>query len=98
MAELQTDIWRRVQRIAGFSCSSAANAGLLCTAKGTASLLVPRSSVLAAATGNGNAVFVVAAAMNIAAALIGWLILRPMRRAVIQSSVPPEAVPAAQPA
>src|SRR6266403_2200326 len=39
---------------------AAANAGLLYTAKGTASLLVPLSSVLAAATGNWHAVFLVA--------------------------------------
>src|SRR6266403_1733616 len=39
---------------------AAANAGLLYTAKGTASLLVPLSSVLTAATGNWHAVFLVA--------------------------------------
>ena len=67
---------------------AAANAGLLYTAKGTASLLVPLSSLLVAATGNWHAVFVVAAAMNILAALLAWFVLRPMRRAVIESSVP----------
>jgi MFS transporter, OFA family, oxalate/formate antiporter len=65
---------------------AAANAGLLYTAKGTASLLVPLSSVLTAATGNWNAVFLTAAGMNIAAALIAWFVLRPMRRKVIESS------------
>ena len=76
---------------------AAANAGLLYTAKGTASLLVPLSSVLTAATGNWHAVFVIAAVMNIAAALIGWFILRPMRRAVIQRTmVPASPAPAAQ--
>jgi OFA family oxalate/formate antiporter-like MFS transporter len=65
---------------------AAANAGLLYTAKGTASLLVPLSSVLTAATGNWHAVFVVAAAMNIAAALLAWFVLRPMRRRVIEKS------------
>ncbi len=76
---------------------AAANAGMLYTAKGTASLLVPLSSVLTAATGNWHAVFVIAAVMNIAAALIGWFILRPMRRAVIQRSmVPAGPAPAAQ--
>ena len=48
---------------------AAANAGLLYTAKGTASLLVPLSSVLTASTGNWHAAFLVAAIMNIAAAL-----------------------------
>ncbi|HEX9302203.1 MAG TPA: oxalate/formate MFS antiporter [Casimicrobiaceae bacterium] len=76
---------------------AAANAGMLYTAKGTASLLVPLSSVLTAATGNWHAVFVIAAVMNIAAALIGWFILRPMRRAVIQRTmVPASPAPAAQ--
>jgi OFA family oxalate/formate antiporter-like MFS transporter len=65
---------------------AAANAGLLYTAKGTASLLVPLSSVLVAATGNWHAVFVVAAAMNIAAALLAWFVLRPMRRKLILST------------
>src|SRR5205085_11415400 len=49
---------------------STTNAGLLYTAKGTASLLVPLSSVLVSATGNWHAVFVVAALMNAAAALL----------------------------
>ena len=57
------------------------NAGLLYTAKGTASLLVPLANVLTAATGNWHAVFVVAAIMNAVAALMAWFVLRPMRRA-----------------
>ncbi len=58
-----------------------ANAGLLYTAKGTASLLVPLANVLVSATGNWHAVFVVAALMNAAAALLAWFVLRPMRSA-----------------
>jgi OFA family oxalate/formate antiporter-like MFS transporter len=65
---------------------AAANAGLLYTAKGTASLLVPLSSVLAAATGSWHAVFVVASVMNGVAALMAWFVLRPMRRAHMQAS------------
>ena len=65
---------------------AAANAGLLYTAKGTASLLVPLSSILTAATGNWHAVFMVAAGMNIAAALLAWFVLRPMRRKLIDAS------------
>jgi len=57
------------------------NAGLLYTAKGTASLLVPLANVLTSATGNWHAVFVVAAVMNAVAALMAWFVLRPMRRA-----------------
>ena len=59
---------------------AAANAGLLYTAKGTASLLVPLSSVLAAATGSWHTVFIVASMMNAVAALMAWFVLRPMRR------------------
>jgi OFA family oxalate/formate antiporter-like MFS transporter len=72
------------------------NAGLLYTAKGTASLLVPLSSVLVSATGNWHAVFVVAALMNAAAALMAWFVLRPMRRAYLgQAAVSePGGVPA----
>jgi OFA family oxalate/formate antiporter-like MFS transporter len=65
---------------------AAANAGLLYTAKGTASLLVPLSSVLAASTGGWHSVFIVASVMNIVAALMAWFVLRPMRRAVIQAT------------
>lgn len=60
---------------------AAANAGLLYTAKGTASLLVPLSSMLTAATGSWHAVFITASIMNAAAALLAWFVLRPMRRA-----------------
>jgi len=60
---------------------AASNAGLLYTAKGTASLLVPLSSVLATATGSWHAVFIVASVMNAVAAILAWFVLRPMRRA-----------------
>jgi len=60
---------------------AASNAGMLYTAKGTASLLVPLSSVLAAATGSWHTVFIVASIMNAIAALLAWFVLRPMRRA-----------------
>ena len=59
---------------------AAANAGMLYTAKGTASLLVPLSSMLTAMTGNWHAVFIVASVMNAAAALLAWFVLKPMRR------------------
>ena len=65
---------------------AASNAGLLYTAKGTASLLVPLSSVLAAATGGWQAVFIVASALNAVAALMAWFVLRPMRRAQMARS------------
>ncbi len=61
------------------SRNAAANAGLLYTAKGTASLLVPLSSVLAAA-GGWHAVFLTAAALNIAAAIMALAVLKPLRK------------------
>ena len=70
---------------------AAANAGLLYTAKGTASLLVPLSSVLAAATGSWHAVFIAASVMNALAALMAWFVLRPMRRAHIERAEPDRA-------
>jgi OFA family oxalate/formate antiporter-like MFS transporter len=66
---------------------AAANAGLLYTAKGTASLLVPLSSVLVTATGSWHAVFIVASVLNATAALIAWFVLKPMRRAQMDQSV-----------
>ena len=57
------------------------NAGLLYTAKGTASLLVPLGSVLSAATGGWHAVFVTAAIMNAVAAIMALAVLRPLRTA-----------------
>jgi OFA family oxalate/formate antiporter-like MFS transporter len=55
------------------------NYGMLYTAKGTASLLVPLSSVLTTATGNWHAVFVVAAILNIVAAVMALVVLRPLK-------------------
>jgi OFA family oxalate/formate antiporter-like MFS transporter len=66
---------------------AAANAGMLYTAKGTASLLVPLSSVLATATGSWHAVFIAASVMNATAALLAWFVLKPMRRAQMDQSV-----------
>src|SRR6266704_882069 len=62
------------------------NYGMLYTAKGTASLLVPLANVLTSATGNWNAVFIVAAGLNIVAAILALVALRPMRlRAMAQA-------------
>ena len=55
------------------------NYGMLYTAKGTASLLVPFASVITAATGNWTAVLAIAAIFNIIAALMALFVLRPMR-------------------
>ena len=57
------------------------NAGLLYTAKGTASLLVPFGNVLKDYTGSWHAVFIVAAIMNAVAAIMALAVLKPMRTA-----------------
>jgi len=64
-----------------------ANAGMLYTAKGAASLLVPLGNVLASATGSWSAVFVVASVMNAIAALMAWFVLRPMRRRFMEKAI-----------
>src|SRR5229473_1693712 len=55
------------------------NYGMLYTAKGTAALLVPLANVLTSATGSWHAVFYVAAALNIVAAIMALAVLRPLR-------------------
>jgi MFS transporter, OFA family, oxalate/formate antiporter len=59
------------------------NYGMLYTAKGTAALLVPLANVLTSATGSWNAVFYVAAVLNIVAALLAVFILKPLRMRMI---------------
>jgi OFA family oxalate/formate antiporter-like MFS transporter len=67
-----------------------ANYSMLYTAKGTAALLVPLGNVLTAATGSWTAVFAVASALNIIAALLAVVALKPMRiRAIANESPPP---------
>jgi OFA family oxalate/formate antiporter-like MFS transporter len=56
------------------------NYGMLYTAKGTASLLVPLANVLTNWTGSWHAVFYVAAILNIIAAVMAILVLKPMRQ------------------
>ena len=55
------------------------NYSMLYTAKGTAALLVPLGNVLTAATGGWTAVFMVASALNIVAAILAFVVLKPMR-------------------
>ena len=56
------------------------NYGMLYTAKGTAALLVPLANVLTSATGSWHAVFYVAAILNIVAAVMALVVLKPMRQ------------------
>lgn len=60
--------------------NAAGNAGLLYTAKGTASIFVPISSVITAMTGSWEAVFFVGCGLNAAAAFMAWYVLKPMRQ------------------
>jgi OFA family oxalate/formate antiporter-like MFS transporter len=60
---------------------AATNAGLLYTAKGTAALLVPFTSIVTAATGSWHAVFMLASGMAALAAFLALFVLKPMRRA-----------------
>jgi OFA family oxalate/formate antiporter-like MFS transporter len=71
---------------------AATNNGMLYTAKGTAALLVPLASLIAASYG-WQAVFVIAVALNATAALLALFVIKPMRRAFILGSEP--AVPEA---
>jgi len=57
------------------------NAGLLYTAKGTAALIVPFTSILTTMTGSWHAVFVSAAALNIIAAIMAIVVLKPLAAA-----------------
>ena len=58
---------------------AATNAGLLYTAKGAASFLVPVASWLQSSTGGWHAVFVVAAVANIAVGATALLVVKPLR-------------------
>lgn len=58
------------------------NNGMLYTAKGTASLLVPLASIVASKYG-WQSVFVIAVALNATAALMALFVIKPMRRAFI---------------
>ncbi len=57
------------------------NAGMLYTAKGTAALIVPFTSIITTMTGSWHAVFVSAAALNIIAAIMALVILKPLSAA-----------------
>jgi len=63
---------------------AATNAGMLYTAKGTAALLVPFSSVITSMTGSWQAVFMVACGMNAFAAFLALFVLKPMRARLAQ--------------
>ncbi|WP_035656479.1 oxalate/formate MFS antiporter, partial [Bradyrhizobium sp. STM 3809] len=74
---------------------AATNNGMLYTAKGTASLLVPLASLVSAKYG-WQAVFVIGVALNATAALMALFVIKPLRRAFILGKEPAVTQPAAQ--
>jgi MFS transporter, OFA family, oxalate/formate antiporter len=67
------------------------NAGLLYTAKGTASLLVPLGNYVQQSSGSWDGVFLIAAAANILASMLAIAVLKPWRRRVVEQSTSPAA-------
>jgi len=63
-----------------------ANAGLLYTAKGTAVWVVPLASVVKNFSGSWHWVFVIAAIMNLAVAVLALFALKPLRRRITRKS------------
>jgi OFA family oxalate/formate antiporter-like MFS transporter len=74
---------------------AAGNAGLLYTAKGTAVLMVPLATKLAVSA-SWQTVFLVAALMNAAAAVIALAVLKPMRRRMMAKLAGKEPLPVAK--
>ena len=72
------------------------NAGLLYTAKGAASFLVPAASWLQAYTGGWHAVFAVATIANLAVAATAFFVLKPMWTAYRAEMPAAGAVPATE--
>ncbi len=65
--------------------------GMLYTAKGTASLLVPIGSIIALRSG-WSMVFIVSAVLNFFAAFLALLVLKPMRQRVMSHELIPDAL------
>jgi OFA family oxalate/formate antiporter-like MFS transporter len=72
---------------------AAANYGLLYTAKGTAALVVPFTSIIAA-SGGWQTVFIAASALNFIAAGMALWVLRPMRARMAAGEKQTASVPA----
>ena len=72
------------------------NAGLLYTAKGTASLVVPLASIAVAQLGSWDMVFIFAALVNVIAAVMAMFVLKPMRARALEQAradAAPEGAP-----
>ncbi|MCW2238150.1 oxalate/formate MFS antiporter [Azospirillum canadense] len=70
---------------------AATNAGMLYTAKGTAALMVPLSSIIASHFG-WHAVFYIAASFNAVAAILALFVLKPLRASFLQQGETTDAV------
>ena len=70
------------------------NYGLLYTAKGTAALIVPFGNVLRDVTGSWLAVFYIAGAVNLLAAMLALFVLKPLRRRLLSGAASPAPAPA----
>jgi OFA family oxalate/formate antiporter-like MFS transporter len=77
---------------------AATNNGLLYTAKGTASLLIPLASVLRHTSGTWVPVLWLAGALPIIAAVLAKWVLSPMRRRMLEKVAAEEPAPKAGPA
>jgi MFS transporter, OFA family, oxalate/formate antiporter len=62
------------------------NYGLLYTAKGTASLLIPIGAIIVAATGSWVTAFVIAACFDITAAILALVVLKPLARRTLAAA------------
>jgi MFS transporter, OFA family, oxalate/formate antiporter len=62
-----------------------ANYGLLYTAKGMAALAIPLANLLPAGTGSWRTVFMIAAVLDVAAALLALVALKPLRKRLMAS-------------
>lgn len=72
---------------------ASANYGLLYTAKGTAALVIPYTSVLAA-SGGWHSVFTAAAALNVIAAMLALVLLKPLRARMVRGVAAIASAPA----
>jgi len=61
-----------------------ANYGLLYTAKGTAAFVVPLANLLPAGTGSWKIVFMIAAALDLVAAFLALVALKPLRKRLMR--------------
>ena len=75
-----------------------ANYGLLYTAKGMAALVIPLANLLPSGPGSWKLVFMVAAGLDLLAALLALLVLKPLRKRHLAPTGDGEARPPAMPA